>query len=148
MRIRSSLFAILAASMAMPVFAGPFGDDMAKCLVRATTSEDKTTLVKWMFAVMSVHPDVKAFAQVPEAARARLNSQMGTLMTALLTDRCAKESREAVKNEGMSAIESSFNVLGQVAAQELFTNAEVTAGLTEFSKNIDEKKLKAALGGE
>jgi hypothetical protein len=60
---------------------------------------------------------------------------------ALLTDRCANESREALKNEGMGTIESSFGVLGQAAMQEVFKNAEVGAGVAAFSKHLDEKKI-------
>jgi hypothetical protein len=134
--------AVLVLCACAPAYAGPFTDDMGKCLVRSATTEDKSLLVQWMFATMTIHPDVKHMGQVTDAQRAQLNKKMGDLMVALLSERCAKESREAVKNEGMQAVESSFNLLGQVAAQALFTNADVAAGLSEFAKGIDEAKLK------
>jgi hypothetical protein len=137
---KSWLFLVLLACA--PAYPGPFTDDMGKCLVRSATAEDKSLLVQWMFATMTIHPDVKHMGQVTEAQRAQLNKKMGDLMVALLSDRCPKESREAVKNEGMQAVESSFNLLGQVAAQELFTNPDVAAGLSEFAKGIDESKIK------
>jgi len=52
--------------LASPAVAGPYSDDLAKCLVRSTTPEDKTLLVQWMFATMALqrelfaHPDVAA----------------------------------------------------------------------------------------
>jgi hypothetical protein len=139
---------ILVLSACAPAYAGPFTDDMGKCLVRTATPDDKVLLVQWMFSTMTIHPDVKHMGQVSDAQRAQLNKKMGDLMVALLSERCPKESREAVKNEGMQAVESSFNLLGQVAAQALFTNPDVAAGLSEFAKGIDESKLKKLFDAE
>jgi hypothetical protein len=125
--------------------AGPFADDMAKCLVRATTADDKTMLVQWMFAMMALHPDVRQLGSIAADQRAALNQRMGDLMVSLLTDRCVAESREALKNEGIGTVESSFNILGQVAAQSLFANPEVAAGIAEFGKLVDGEKLKALM---
>jgi hypothetical protein len=125
--------------------AGPFADDMAKCLVRSTTPADKTTLVQWIVVVMTLHPDVKQFSAVTQEQRDTLNRQVGELMISLLSDRCKTESREALKNEGFGTIESSFGVLGQVAAQALFTHADVANGLAEFGKAIDGEKMKALI---
>jgi hypothetical protein len=139
---------ILVLCLCAPAYSGPFTDDMGKCLVRSATAEDKTLLVQWMFATMTIHPDVKHMGQVTDAQRAQLNKKMGDLMVALLSERCPKESREAVKNEGMQAVEASFNLLGQVAAQSLFTNPDVAAGLSEFAKGIDEARIKDLFGPE
>jgi hypothetical protein len=142
-RLSTVIAVLLLAAAVPPAHAGPFGDDLAKCLVRSTTSEDKTSLVQWMFAVMGLHPQVKQFTMVSPEKRNELNKHMADLMVALLVDRCGKESREAIKNEGMVTIQSSFSLLGQVAAQELFTNPDVAAGLEQFSKSIDENRLKS-----
>jgi uncharacterized membrane protein (DUF4010 family) len=144
-RFRASLFSAVLVLSSAGASAGPFGDDMAKCLVRATTAADKSMLVQWMFAVMSLHPDVGQLSSIAPDQRLALNQSMGNLMISLLTDRCAAESREALKNEGISTIESSFNVLGQVAAQSLFSNPDVAAGIAEFGKLVDGEKLKALL---
>jgi len=40
--------------------AGPFADDMAKCLVNSTSPADRTLLVKWIFSVIALHPDLSA----------------------------------------------------------------------------------------
>jgi hypothetical protein len=132
-------------SASVPSSAGPFGDEMAKCLVRATTPADKSVLVQWMFAFMTLHPEVKQFASVTAAQREALNKRMGDLVVALLSDRCVNESREALKNEGAGTIESSFALLGQVAAQALFTHPDVANGLADFGKAVDGEKLKALL---
>lgn len=135
------LFASLA--VAGTAQAGPFADDLSKCLVRSTNAEDKTALVQWMFAVLGLHPEVKQYANVTPEQRTMLNKRMAGLTVSLLTERCAKETREAVKNEGAQTIQQSFSLLGQVAGQEIFGNPQVAAGLEQFAKSIDESKLKS-----
>jgi hypothetical protein len=126
--------------------AGPYGDDMAKCLVRSTTAADKSDLVRWMFAMMALHPDVRSLAVVSETDRHAMNRKLAALMERLLTESCRKESVDAVKYEGSGTIESSFKVLGEVAARELFANPAVTAGLSEFGKLVDSDKISKTLG--
>jgi hypothetical protein len=142
---RSVLLALSLVVATVPSLAGPFADDMAKCLVRSTTPADKTMLVQWIVVAMTLHPEVKQFSSVTPAQRDTLNRQIGELMISLLTDRCQTESREALKNEGMSTIESSFRVLGQVAAQALFTHPDVVSGMAEFGKAVDGEKMKALI---
>ena len=141
---RASLcvFGLIAAT---PAISGPFADDMAKCLVRSATPADKSVLVRWLFAFMTLHPEVKQFSTVADAQRSELNKSMGDLVVTLLADRCQAETREAIKNEGMGVIESGFTLLGQVAAQEMFAHPEVANGLADFGKAIDGEKLKKLL---
>src|SRR5258705_7034326 len=49
--------------------AGPYSDEMAKCLVRSTTSTEKNGLIKWIFAAAALHPEVKGISSITEAQR-------------------------------------------------------------------------------
>jgi hypothetical protein len=136
----------LQALATAPAFAaGPYADELSKCLVRSTTSTDKTLLVQWMFATAALHPDVKWLATVSDSQRAELNKKTARLFEGLLTSSCLAETREALKYEGGGTIESSFNVLGQVAARELFANPSVAKGLAELGKFFDEEAIRKAL---
>jgi hypothetical protein len=137
---------VLAFVLQSPAMAGAYSDDLGKCLVNSTSSADKSTLVQWMFAMMALHPDVRQLASVSTSQRTRLNQRMATLMESLLTNACVAQARDAVKYEGPSTIESSFNVLAQVAGRELFSNPGVSDGMAEFGKRVDGEKLKKALG--
>lgn len=139
--------ALLCLFLTLPglAAAGPYADDMAKCLVRSTSAGDKSALVKWMFGAMALHPDVAAMASVSPQQRKALDQDFVRLFDHLLTKACVKETREALKYEGSSTIESSFSVLGQVAARELFAHPAVVAGMAEMNKLMDIEKLKKAL---
>lgn len=135
----------LALCLATVAHAGLYADDMAKCLVKSTSNEDKTLLMRWLFSMMTLHPQVSDLAMVPEAKRAELSERTAKLIQSLLTKTCLAETREALKYEGPSTIEASFNVLGQVAGRGLLADPEVAAGLADMGKYVDKKALEEAL---
>jgi hypothetical protein len=116
---------------------------MSRCLVSSTSVKDKTNLVRWIFATAALHPEVSNIAAVSKQQRENLNREMGKLLERLLTDKCRKQTQDAIKYEGGVAIQLSFQVLGQVAMQELMSNPEVGKGFAAISNYIDESKIKA-----
>lgn len=150
-RIASLLAPALLTFMTVapqPASAGVYTDDLSKCLVSGTTSEQKAVLVNWMFSAMSLNPAVARYVAIPDAQRRQFNKDMAHLFESLLTVTCKKEMQAAVKYEGSGAIAAGFNVLGQVAGREIFANPEVAKGLAELDQYMDEDKLKAAMSAE
>ena len=50
-----------------------------------------------------------------------------------------------MKYEGAAAVQTGFQMLGQVAARELFADPGVTQGLGELEKYVDSRKIEQAL---
>ena len=134
-------FVALAGFMSASASAGMYGDDMAKCLVRSTTAQDRGVLVKWIFAAAASNPEVKSMVSVTERQRNKLNKAIAQLFERLLTDSCRKETQAAYKYEGKATISSSFNLLGQVAGRELFSDPNVSKSVAELAQYIDQKKM-------
>lgn len=144
--IRLLLLASLAvATFASPVYAGPFTDEMSKCLVTSTTDADKTLLVKWIFAAISAHPDVKALSNVTADKGAQLNKEASVLVMRLLTQNCKSQTQQALKYEGEKTFSESFSVLGYVAMQGLMANPDVARYFNQFEQGMDSKALQNAL---
>lgn len=131
--------ALLLASAAAQ--AGPYTDDLSKCLVRSTSEQQKAVLVEWVFAIAALHPSVKPLSSVTDAKRNDLSKNVADLFTTLLTDTCRKETQDAVKYEGPAAIQTSFALLGQVAMTDLFSNPDVAKGMGAFSQYLDRSKF-------
>ncbi len=136
--------AVLAPGLA---HAGIYTDEMSKCLVRSATPQDQTDLVNWVFAAMSSHPSVKGYVSITEAQRTEIARKASGLMERLLITSCRKETVEALKYEGASAIEQSFGVLGQVAMRGLMGDPAVAENFTKLGEYVDESKFEA-LGKE
>jgi hypothetical protein len=100
--ISVALFAVFVTFVS--AIAGPFSDDLGKCLVRSTTDADK---------------NYKSIAAVSDAARTELGP--GTLQT-------------------------SFEILGQVAGRGLFTDPAVARSMASFEDYLDKPKLEALFG--
>jgi hypothetical protein len=125
--------------------AGPYADDMAKCLVKSTSPEDRTLLVKWIFSVISLHPDLSSMSVITAQQRDAISKGTGVLFQRLLVDSCRSETQQAIQNEGPQTIQYAFQVLGQVATRGLFTDPQVQEGMKAMAKSIDEEKIKALL---
>ena len=143
--------AVLAAGISLllaagSLHAGPYSDDLAKCLVSSTTARDKTDLVRWIFANAALHPEVRSISAVTPEQRMDINRLNGALLERLLTDSCRRQLQDAVKYEGQRTIELSFQVLGQVAMRELMSDASVGRGFAEMDKYLNAEKLRQVLG--
>ena len=123
--------------------AGPFADDMAKCLVNSTSPADRTVLVKWIFSVIALHPDLSALSSISPKQRDDLSRSAGALFQRLLVESCRSETQKALQNEGQQTIQYAFQVLGQVATTGLFSDPHVAEGTKGLAKYLDEDKLKA-----
>lgn len=126
-----------------PAFAGVFTDDLSRCLVDKTTSEDKTTLVRWIFVAMTQHPSVSSLTNVTAKDVQAHNQKTGALFMRLLTESCVDEAKKAIKTEGAVAIQASFQVLGQAAVGELFVHPDVNKVMAGLDQFLDAKKLEA-----
>ncbi len=148
MRARYLLIATMflsTFSLCSPAVAGPYADSLAKCLVDSTDESARNELVRWMFAAMSLHPAVTSLSSVSAEQLEDASRTAAGIYMELLTQTCQSEAQDAVKYEGATTIESSFNILGQVAGRELFASPDVAAALERLASYFDKDKLSAAL---
>ena len=127
----------------LTAMAGPFADDMAKCLVTSTSETDRADLIRWMYSAMSEHPDLASMAQISDKQRDELTTKAGALFSRLIFQSCRAQFVASVRNEGTGTIEYAFSILGQVAMRGLMTDPHVTQQVQALGKTLDQDKLKA-----
>jgi hypothetical protein len=139
---------VLGIAWVVPIsaFAGLYTDEVSKCLVSSTTSADRNGLVRWMFAIASLHPEVSAIAIVAPETRDAANKEAAALFQRLLLEACKEPAKNALQYEGPGALDAAFSVLGQIAGRELFTNPEVAAAGGAMAQYLDSAKLQEELG--
>jgi hypothetical protein len=130
--------------------AGPFADDMAKCLVNSTSDADRADLVRWMFSAMALNPDLASMATISTKERNELATKVANLFSRLMFDSCKSQVQQAVRNEGPQTITYAFQILGEVAARGIMADPHVSQSLQALGKSIDQTKLKSlmAAGGK
>jgi hypothetical protein len=145
--VRSLVLGLFLVFTANSVFAGPFGDALARKLVSSTTDAEKAICVRWMFVAMSLHPDLQQMSTVTAEQREQANREFAQLVVRMLTETCLTEAREAMKYEGQAAVSGAFEVFGQTPARELFSNPEVSKGMEDLDKYTDSAAIEKALTG-
>lgn len=140
--------AAIAISIATTSFvhAGIYADDLSRCLVESSTADDKITLAKWMFTAMTLHPSVKDLSSATDNDRRISSQNMADLIVDLVSVRCVEQSKKAIKYEGQVALQTSFTILGQVAAQELFANQAVAKELADIENHMNVELVNKRLG--
>ena len=124
-------------------------ESLSRCLADSTTGKDRKDLARWVFFAMAAHPEMKPFA-APGIASATDESDRGTAsrFTRLLAESCLKETQAAFKQGGPMGIQAAFQTLGQLAMQELMSDAQVSASMGGFQKYLDQEKLSKAFSGK
>ena len=89
--------AAAALLVSMNVQAGVYTDELSKCLVEKTTTQDRTVLVTWVFTALSMHPAVKQVISVSTDKIDEVNKNAADLFTKLLTETCKDETVKAMK---------------------------------------------------
>ena len=92
-----------------------------------------------MFTAIALVPAVEEISEVSLSAREQANREMADLIIKLRSKACFTETRLALKNEGSIALQTSFTVLGQVAATNLFSDQSVEAGLASLEHTLASK---------
>jgi len=135
---------VIVLPISNPAFADSYSDAMATCLADSTTGKDRKDLARWMFAIMTLHPEVANIATISTEDREAAHKTAGLLLNRLLLDNCKKEFVASVKNDS-DATKASFEALGRMAMQELMVDPNVAKGMTNFIKYIDLQSLRETM---
>ncbi len=110
--------------------AGPYTDDLSKCLVKSTTSNDEVAFMKWIFGALSLHPAITSLVSITPQQRAEFQKNAAALIVRLVTADCRQQALNSVKYEGVNEMETSFAVFGQAAMRDLMNNQSVSQGMS------------------
>jgi len=124
-----------------PTFAGPFADEMAKCLVTSTNNRDKNTLLRWMFKIYSDHPEVSYMVDISDREKKVIDKEMADLFTRLLSEDCFDESKNAAKYEGNIVFNNAFRIFGQTAAKGFMGDPNVKRSIKKVYGLMNYEKL-------
>ena len=119
-------------------------DQLATCLVDALNGKERKNLAKWIYFAIGSHPEIKVFMNATAADIQKSDEYVGNLVTKILTVDCPNELNKANKADPL-AIKKAFQLVGQVAMQELMTNQDTSKALTNYAAYADQEKINAIL---
>ncbi|AGH51072.1 hypothetical protein G432_16770 [Sphingomonas sp. MM-1] len=136
-------FALAGLALAPAAQASVYSDDLDRCVVRQTSTEDKAAMIRWIFSALSGNPSLKSMVNVTDRELAESDVKMAATVERLLLADCRKEAVQAVKYDGPHAIETSFGLLGQIAMRELMAEENTARQVGKFAEHLDEDKWAA-----
>ncbi|WP_047691700.1 hypothetical protein [Vibrio sp. ZOR0018] len=110
------------------------------CLLDSLNGKERKNLAKWIYFSIAAHPELNEFSNISKSDRTSIDKYTGQLVTRLLVEDCAQELVAAQKADPL-AIEKAFEMVGQVAMQELMNSEDVTNAITNYLQYTDQDKL-------
>jgi hypothetical protein len=109
MRLR---WLVILGALGLPVAGGAsasvFSDDLARCLVAETTSEDRTNIVRMMFYAAAANPAFSGLTNISDAQRRDGLRTAAAVYDRLVLVDCRAESIAAIRNDGAASVELAF----------------------------------------
>lgn len=142
-----NVLSVLALSMALiatPVLADSPTDQLANCLVDNLSGKERKSLAKWIFFSMAAHPEIKSYSNASQKDLKQSDEYVGKLVTRLLTQDCSNKLKKANSSDPM-AVQKAFELVGQVAMQELMADQAVMKTLTNYANYADKEKINKIL---
>ncbi|AXK72423.1 hypothetical protein DWG18_09170 [Lysobacter sp. TY2-98] len=133
---------LLASSVA---FASDTSDALSQCLGRSASTGDRRVLVRWIYSVMSSHPDLADLSAIDPQRRTTLEADAARVMERLIADDCAAEVKTALVADGTNGFSSAFEALGKLAMQDFLTHPDVAKASAAVGERIDQKRVLKAL---
>lgn len=145
MRKRLLIFLITLSSMALfSLPANASTQALGTCLIDSLTGKERKLLAKWIYFAIAAHPEMSSYSKITANDRVQSDKYVGGLVTRLLAEDCASEFRTAQKANPL-ALQQAFEMVGQVAMQELMTNQSVTTAVSSYINYADQNKINAVL---
>lgn len=137
---------VLALGLSGAARAGVYGDALSTCLVKASTPAERASLMTWLFMAISAHPSVKGLTNITDAQRDDADRTAAVMLQRWLTEDCRPQTVDAIKNEGLGALQQAFTGVGQVAMAGLMQDPAVSGQIQGMAKYLDLQKFAALMG--
>jgi hypothetical protein len=134
----------LGLCIATPALPDPTANLLGNCMVDSLNGKERKQLAKWIFFAVAAHPDMKSYSTATAKDIDESDRTIGNLITRLLTEDCPNELQSA-QNADPLALKRAFELVGQVAMQELMADQNVMKAITNYSQYVDQQKINALL---
>ncbi len=139
--ILSSVFGVNQVTASSPT------NILSGCLVDTLNGKERKSLAKWIFFSIAAHPEIKPYSKASPKDIETSDKYTGDLITRMLTENCPNELKAANKANPL-ALQEAFQLVGQVAMQELMTNDDVMKTISSYTQYLDQEKIHNVLNGK
>ena len=144
MNVIAVLGIVALLTFGIPAAAASQTDAFGVCLVDSLTGKERKRLARWIFFSIAAHPEIKPYLSASKQDIDSSDQYVGRLVTRLLVDDCPAELKAANKEDPRAA-QKAFELVGQVAMQELMANEQVENAVANYGRYADQDRISAVL---
>ncbi len=116
-------------------------DGLATCLAQHTSAADRQAMARWVFVTLASHPDLKPYTSKQAAQETgRIQANMAQTLTRLMTENCARETKQTLRQGGTAGIQKAFTTVARQALTDVLSHPHVAASLGDTVSHIDPSK--------
>ena len=145
--MKFSIFTLVLTSLvavSVPTLAATPTEEFSVCLVDSLNGKERKMFARLVFFSMAAHPEIESFSKVKKSDLKNTSKSIGKIFTRLLTVDCPEELKAANDSDPL-ALQKAFELVGQVAMQELMTNDAVSEAMAGFAKHADMQAIQEAI---
>ena len=145
--MNNNFMALLILILSVTVCISPVNAselNLGTCLVDSLTGKERKHLAKWIYFAIAAHPEMSSYSNIKQEDRIKTDKYVGNLVTRLLAEDCASEFKSAQTTNPV-ALQRAFELVGQVAMQELMTDQDVKTSIISYIKYTDQNKIQEVL---
>ena len=145
---RLSSISLLLVALAKPEvsYAGPYQDDLIRCVGENLSDADKINFVAFISLALSRLPEMKDVVFIDKVRSESIVKAYAESIERLILDDCEEKSVLLVKFEGPAALFSSSSIIGQMALREKMGDPAVVEIFDEMDKYASEEEWNKLLG--
>lgn len=140
--VRPALVAAAVCAVAVPMAATAQTAEaeaqaLAQCVQLSTDGKDRILTARWLMGALGSAPQLQDMVQIDAQKRDQNDRGMAALFTRLLTVDCLAESKAVFRRDASgSGIRQAFEVLGEIAVQELFGGDPTGGSMASYTKYL------------
>lgn len=124
-------------------------DALRQCAREALKDADRSALKKWIFAILSNDPDMRALAKIDAETQERIDREAAEIFESLVVDKCLAQTRAlAVHSENADVGGYFSDLVGQLAAEALFDRPDFESAVEGSLKYFDAARVERALNAD
>ena len=131
----------LALALSTSASAQTPTDGLVTCLAQHTSAADRQAMSRWVFVTLASHPNLTPYASAQATQETgRIQANMAQTLTRLMTENCARETKQTLRQGGTAAIQKAFSTLARQALSDGLSHPNVAASLGNTVTHIDPGK--------
>ena len=116
--LKKTILPAVLFSLATPVLAGQYAEELGNCIYNNLNSSDKTVMTQWAFVTLGKTNAAKQITVIPESKITEVNKKAKASLSRIMTQACPKQAANVALHESKDGLKSAAATLALRLAED------------------------------